>query len=166
MSTGGLLPTRWRDVGSRTDNSVVIEAPLDLVWDAMNDIENWPKLFTEYASAEILAREGNTVRFRLTTHPDPEHDGQVWSWVSERTAEPANHTSRARRIETGPFEFMQIEWSFASVPRGTEMRWVQTFSMKPEAPADNASAADYLNRNTRAQMATIKERLEAAARRG
>jgi hypothetical protein len=34
--------------------------------------------------------------------------------------------------------------------------------MKPDAPADDATAEDYLNRNTRKQMAHIKERLERA----
>lgn len=146
------------------DNSVVIDAPLDLVWDAMNDIENWPNLFSEYARAEVLDREGQTTRFRLTTHPDPDYEGQVWSWVSERTADPLTHTSRAHRIETGPFEYMHIEWAFASTGTGTEMRWQQRFSMKPTAPANDEQATEYLNRNSRAQMQVIKERLEQAAR--
>lgn len=147
------------------DNAVVIKAPLDFVWTAMNDIERWPRLFTEYASAEILARDGDTVRFRLTTHPDREHAGRVWSWVSERTADGATHTSLAHRVETGPFEYMRIEWSFDAVEGGTRMRWRQWFAMKPEAPADDAGAEAYLNRNTRIQMQAIKERLEAAGRR-
>lgn len=146
------------------DNAVIIDAPLDFVWSSMNDVERWPELFTEYASADILARDGDTVRFRLTTHPDPEHGGQVWSWVSERTVDHATHTSRAHRIETGPFEYMRIEWSFDAVDGGTRMRWRQTFAMKPGAPADDAGAEDYLNRNTRIQMQAIKERLEAADR--
>ncbi len=146
-----------------TDNAILIHAPLDLVWDTMNDITRWPDLFTEYASAEILDRRDDTVQFRLTTHPDPEHNGQVWSWVSERTADPTTHTSRARRIETGPFEFMEIDWSFAAVEGGTQMRWRQRFAMKPQAPTDDAGAQEYLNRNTRIQQEIIKERLEAAA---
>ena len=146
-----------------TDNTVVIDAPLEQVWDAMNDVERWPELFTEYASAEILEREGDTVRFRLTTFPDPEHGGQVWSWVSERTADPVARTSRSHRIETGPFEYMRIDWSFSAVDGGTAMRWRQQFAMKPSAPADDAGAEDYLNRNTRIQMRAIKERLEAGA---
>jgi aromatase len=149
---------------ARTDNTVVIAAPLDLVWDAMNDVERWPSLFSEYASVEVLAREGDTTRFRLTTHPDAEHGGTVWSWVSERTTDPVTHTSRAHRIETGPFEFMHIEWFFEQVPEGTAMRWVQAFSMKPEAPADDDAAADYINRNTRSQMNIIRSRLEELAR--
>ena len=41
-----------------TENSVVINAPLDLVWQITNDLENWPSLFSEYASVEVLDREG------------------------------------------------------------------------------------------------------------
>ena len=127
------------------------------------DIEDWPSLFSEYAKAEVLEEEGNTVRFQATTHPDPEYDGQVWSWVSERVADPDNRSSKSRRIETGPFEYMSIEWYFEEVEDGTRMRWVQDFSMKPDAPADDEQAEGYMNRNTKEQMGVIKERLEQAA---
>jgi aromatase len=150
-------------MAARTDNQVVIDAPIDYVWERMMDIESWPSLFSEYAKAEVLEEQGNTVRFRLTTHPDPEYDGQVWSWVSERVADPATRSSTSRRIETGPFEYMSIEWYFEEVEGGTKMRWVQDFSMKPDAPADDEQAEDYMNRNTKEQMGVIKERLEQAA---
>jgi aromatase len=146
---------------AHTDNSVVIDKPLDEVWERMNDLENWTNLFTEYSSVEILEREGNTVKFRLTTHPDPEYDGQVWSWVSERTMDPESHTTKSRRIETGPFEYMNIEWYFEPADGGTKMRWVQDFSMKPSAPANDEQAEEYLNKNTAEQMKAIKERLES-----
>jgi aromatase len=148
----------------QTDNAVDIEAPIDFVWERMNDVENWPDLFSEYAKTEIVERDGNKILFRLTTHPDPEYDGQVWSWVSERVVDPATKTSKSKRIETGPFEYMNIDWSFEELENGTRMRWVQDFSMKPEAPASNEQAVEYLNKNTKEQMRVIKERLEEAAR--
>jgi aromatase len=146
---------------AHTDNSVVIDKPLDEVWERMNDLENWTNLFTEYASVEILERDGNTVKFRLTTHPDPDYDGQVWSWTSERTMDPESHTTKSHRIETGPFEYMNIEWYFEPADEGTKMRWIQDFSMKPSAPANDEQAEEYLNKNTAEQMKAIKERLEA-----
>jgi aromatase len=148
-------------MAGRTDNSVVIDKPIDEVWQRMNDLENWTNLFTEYASVEILEREGNTVKFRLTTHPDPEYDGQVWSWVSERTMDPESYTTKSHRIETGPFEYMNIEWYFEPENGRTKMRWVQDFSMKESAPANDEQAEEYLNKNTAEQMKAIKERLEA-----
>jgi aromatase len=151
-------------MAAHTDNEVVINAPRDFVWERMMDIESWPDLFTEYAKAEVLEQEGDTVRFRLTTHPDPEYDGQVWSWTSERVADPSSYSSKSKRIETGPFQYMNIEWYFEEAGEGsTRMRWVQDFSMKPEAPADDETAQDYMNRNTKTQMNAIKERLENAA---
>jgi aromatase len=57
-------------VAGHTENSITIDAPLDLVWDVTNDIENWPQLFSEYASLEVLSRDGDTTKFRLTMHPD------------------------------------------------------------------------------------------------
>lgn len=152
-------------MAAHTDNSVLIEAPRDFVWERMMNIEDWPSLFTEYAQAEVLEQDGDKVQFRLTTHPDPDYDGQVWSWVSERVADPDNYRSKSRRIETGPFEYMEIEWFFEEVEGGTNMRWVQDFSMKPDAPANDEQAEEYMNKNTKEQMGIIKERLEEAAGR-
>jgi len=149
-------------MAGRTDNSVVIDKPIDEVWTKMNDLENWTNLFTEYSSVEILERDGNTVKFRLTTHPDPEYDGQVWSWTSERTMDPESYTTKSHRIETGPFEYMNIEWYFEPEDGGTKMRWVQDFSMKESAPANDEQAEEYLNNNTAEQMKAIKERLESS----
>jgi aromatase len=148
---------------AHTDNTVEIDAPLEFVWERMMDIESWPNLFSEYAKAEVVESEGDRIVFRLTTHPDPQYDGQVWSWTSERIADPASHTSKSRRIETGPFQYMNIEWYFEPAAEGTRMRWVQDFSMKPDAPANDEQAEQYMNKNTKEQMQVIKDRLEAHA---
>jgi aromatase len=145
-----------------TDNSVLIAAPLPLVWDITNDLEGWPSLFTEYASVEVLERRGDTVRFRLTMHPDEQ--GRVWSWVSERTTDPTRRTVSAHRVETGPFQYMRIGWSYHEEDGGTRMRWVQDFSMKPDAPVDDPGMVDHLNRTTAVQQGVIKEKIEAVAR--
>lgn len=149
-------------MSGHTDNSITIDAPLDLVWDMTNDIENWPRLFSEYASVEVLKREGDSTTFRLTMHPD--ENGKVWSWVSERTLDRENRTVRARRVETGPFAHMNIAWEYVELPGGVQMRWVQDFAMKPDAPVDDAWMTDNINRNSRTQMALIRDQIVEAAR--
>ncbi|NEA57533.1 polyketide cyclase [Streptomyces sp. SID13666] len=150
-------------MAGHTDNEIVINAPIDEVWETTNDVVNWPDLFSEYAKAEILEQDGHTVTFRLTMHPDDE--GRVWSWVSERTPDPVTRTVRAHRVETGPFEFMNIYWEYTETPEGVRMRWVQDFHMKPQAPADDAGMTEHLNRNTAIQMKLIKDKVEAASLR-
>lgn len=148
-------------MAGHTDNAVVIAAPMELVWRITNDVAAWPELFSEYSSAEILERRGNRVRFRLTMHPD--EDGRVWTWVSERTADPSTRSVRAHRVETGPFEHMDIRWQYRQVDGGVEMRWIQDFHMKPGAPVDDAAMTQHLNRNTAVQMGLIKRRVEELA---
>ncbi|MGN9776541.1 SRPBCC family protein [Micromonospora sp. H33] len=148
-------------MAGHTDNAIVIDAPMDVVWDMTNDVASWPQLFSEYAAAEILERDGDSVTFRLTMHPD--EDGTVWSWVSKRTVDRERREVRAHRIETGPFEYMNIHWTYAEVDGGVRMRWVQDFHMKPQAPVDDEAMTAHLNRNTVIQMNRIKGLVEAAA---
>jgi aromatase len=150
-------------VPGHTDNTITIAAPLELTWELTNDLERWPQLFSEYASVEVLERSGDKVTFRLTMHPD--ENGQVWSWVSEREMDRSTRSVRARRVETGPFEHMDIKWEYKEVPEGTSMRWVQDFSMKPTAPVDDAGMTEHINRNSKVQMELIRDKVEAQAKR-
>jgi aromatase len=145
-------------VAGHTENEITIAAPVDLVWDMTNDLDRWPQLFSEYASCEVLSREDDTVTFRLTMHPD--ENGKVWSWVSERVADREKLVVRARRVETGPFEYMNIVWEYEETPDGTRMHWTQDFAMKPDAPVDDAWMTDNINRNSPIQMALIRDRIE------
>jgi aromatase len=102
------------------------------------------------------------VRFRLTMHPDD--NGKVWSWVSERVMDPQAHTVHAYRVETGPFEFMDIDWTYRETSDGVEMQWVQNFHMKPDAPVDDATMAEMITKNSAVQMKRIKTLVEDAVR--
>lgn len=144
-----------------TDNTIVIHADPDVVWQITNDLEGWPQLFTEYASVEILSHTEDTYRFRLSMHPDA--NGTVWSWVSERTLDHDARRVVARRVEPGPFEFMNIQWSYEPAPGGTSMRWVQDFRMRSDAPIDTPAMTTRINENTKVQMAVIAAKVEAAA---
>lgn len=149
-------------MSERTDATVIINAPMDLVWDMTNDLERWPSLFTEYAKVEVLERDGDTVRFHLTMHPD--ENGNVHAWTSERTADPATRTVKARRIDGGhAFAFMDITWTYEEDGDGVAMRWTQEFHVNERMPFDDKQMADHLRANTAVQMAHIKSRIEEAA---
>ncbi|MFD6534639.1 SRPBCC family protein [Streptomyces sp. NPDC060184] len=141
-----------------TENEIIIAAPLDLVWETTNDLENWPQLFSEYAAVEVLKREGQKTTFRLTMHPDD--NGKVWSWVSERTTDRPGRNVQARRVEPGPFQHMDIRWEYTEVQGGTRMLWRQDFAMRPDAPVDDAWMTDNINRNSRVQMELIRDKIE------
>ncbi len=149
-------------MAGHTENSIVIDAPMDLVWEMTNDVESWTTLFSEYSEATILERKGDTVRFRLSMHPD--ENGKVWSWVSERTPDVKTRTVKAHRVETGPFEYMNIQWFYEPADGGVRMRWVQDFHMKPQAPVNDEQMTDRINSNSKVQLGLIKEKVERQAK--
>ena len=148
-------------MSGHTESEIVINAPMELVWARTNDVRGWPDLFTEYASVEVLSEIDGTVRFRLTMHPD--EAGRVWSWVSERTPDEATRTVTARRVEPGPFEHMNLRWTYEVVPGGVLMRWEQDFAMRPSAPVDDATMTARITANSAIQMEVIRAKLEAEA---
>lgn len=149
-----------RSMPGHTDNEIVVDAPLDFVWETTNDVRSWPDLFTEYSAVEVLESGPDSVTFRLTMHPD--EDGNVWSWVSRRETDRATRTVRSQRIETGFFEYMHLRWTYEPVDDArTRMRWQQDFTMKPQAPVDDTAMQERLNRNTAIQMKAVKHALEA-----
>ncbi|WNV75807.1 SRPBCC family protein [Geodermatophilus sp. DSM 44513] len=149
------------ETAGHTENSIHIDAPIDHVWRMTNDLPAWPELFTEYASVEILESTDSYFKFRLSMHPD--ENGKVWSWVSERELDEAAREVRARRVEPGPFEFMDIRWNYSPEGSGTRMDWVQDFRMRPEAPIDTEGMTKRINANSKIQMEVIKGKVEAAA---
>lgn len=148
----------------RTDNAIHIDVPPRFAWSMTRDVRDWPGLFTEYDSIEVLDEDETTQRFRLTMVPDP--DGTVWSWVSERTVDECAMTASAHRVETGPFVFMRINWDFTDEDGGTLMRWRQEFEPKPDAPFTEESITKRINDNSVIQMAIIRDKVEAAVRAG
>jgi aromatase len=149
-------------MAAHVDNEVMIWAPFDLVWELANDVERWPQLFAgEYARAEVLERDGDRVRFRLTTARGP--DGAVHTWESERWMDRARGTVQARRIDPGPFRYVHIFQSFTPVAAGTLLRWVQDFEVRPGAPFTDEQARRRIDEAARANLLQHRRVIEARA---
>jgi aromatase len=146
-------------MSAHTENSIVIEVPVDVVWEEVNRLEQWPLLFAEeYARVDILARDGDRVTFRITTKP--QENGRSFSWVSERVLDPQRFQAVARRVETGPFLYMHIFHSLEKCPEGTRVRWVQDFEMRPQAPFTDEQMATRINRGSERNLQRHKQIVE------
>lgn len=151
-------------MAGHTDNAVVIDAPMDLVWSMTNDIPGWTNLFSEYSASEVLNTRDGVITLRLALHPD--ENGKVWDWTSLRRPDEATRTVHSQRVQTGPFKYMWIYWEYLPTDHGVRMRWVQDFEMRPGLPIDDAGMAKRLDSNTKVQLGLIRDRIEAAARTG
>ncbi len=147
-------------MSAHTDNEIVIDAPVEVVWEEANNLAQWPVLYDgEYESVEILDGPPDRVVFRLVMKP--QEDGRRYSWVSERVPDRVAGQVVARRIETGPFLYMHIVHSYSGAAAGgTLLRWVQDFEMRPGAPFTDEQMAARINRGSEHNLRTHKKVIE------
>ena len=142
-----------------TVNSIIINAPYELVFDISNHIERWTELFgKEYASADVLERKGNEITFRLT-----DEDGK--SWVSKRWLFKELKMAYAQRWEPlFPFKYMKIVWYYFETSEGVKMSWIQDFEMDPNFTKFTAEQIEgFVNEHSQHNMKIFKKVIEAEA---
>ena len=142
-----------------TRNSIVINAPYDLVFDISNKIERWTELFgKEYVKAEVLEHKGNEITFRLT-------DDENKSWVSKRWLYKDLKFAYACRWEPMfPFKYMKIVWFYNEILESTEMIWIQDFQMDPKFTKFTAEQIEgFINEHSVHNLKIFKEVIEKEA---
>jgi len=142
-----------------TCNSIIINAPYDLVFDISNDIVRWTELFgTEYKKAEILKKEANKITFRLTDDEDK-------SWVSWRLLFKDNYFTYSERFEPKfPFEYMKIIWLYTPKASGIELTWIQHFKMDEKAKFSDEQVEGFINKHSQENLLIFKKVVEKAAK--
>ena len=166
-----------------TCNSIVINAPYDLVFDISNEIPRWTELFgEEYKKAEVIKKEGNKITFKLTDDEDK-------SWQSWRLLFKDRYFTYAEREEPKfPFKYMKIIWLYTPKPEGValataqrrapaspirpgdggqttafwpvEMTWIQHFSMDDKAKFNDEQVEGFINKHSQENLKIFKEIIE------
>jgi len=142
-----------------TCNSIIINAPYDLVFDISNDIPRWTELFgSEYKKAEIIKKEADKVTFRLTDDEDK-------SWVSWKLLFKDKFFTYAQRQEPMfPFNFMKIIWLYTQKPEGVELTWIQHFEMDAQAKFNDEQVEGFINKHSKDNLLIFKKVIEAAVK--
>lgn len=141
-----------------TCNSIVIDAPYELVFDISNDITRWTELFgAEYKKAEVVNKEANKITFRLTDEDDK-------SWQSWRLLFKDKYFAYAQREEPEfPFKYMKIIWLYTPKPEGVEMVWIQHFEMDTKAKFNDGQIEGFINEGSQHNLKIFKKIIEAEA---
>ncbi len=147
-----------------TNNSVIINASYDKVFDTSNDINRWKALFDEYKESVITQREGppdgragNKIVFKLTNQENQ-------TWQSWRLLFKDKKFCYAEREEPKfPFKYMKLIWLYREVEGGTEMTWIQHFTMDEKAKFNDAQVEGFINKHSQDNLKRMKEIIESEA---
>ena len=142
---------------AHTANSIVINAPYDLVFEISNDISRWKELFDEYTGSDVLEVVDNKITFQLT-----HKNGN--SWKSYRLLFKDDKFAYACKVEPMfPFKYMKIVWLYRDVEGGVEMTWIQDFSMDPKAKYTDSQVEELINKHSQDNLKRFKEFVEKEA---
>ena len=143
-----------------TCNSIIINAPYDLIFDISNDIPRWTELFgDEYKKAEIVEKKDNKITFRLT-------DDEGKSWVSWRLLfKDKFFTYSERHDPKFPFKYMKIIWLYTQKVEGIELTWIQHFEMDDKAKFNDAQVEGFINKHSKDNLKIFKDVIEKAAKK-
>jgi aromatase len=141
-----------------TNNSILIKAPYERIFDISNDIERWTELFGgEYKEAKILKREGNKITFGLT-------DTEGRSWQSFRLLFKEHYLAYAQKLPPEfPFKYMKIIWLYTPQPDGILMTWIQHFQMDEKAGPSDSKVEEMINKHSQENMQIFKRVIEQEA---
>ena len=141
-----------------TCNSIIVNAPYDLIFDISNTIPRWTELFGgEYKEAIVVKKENNKITFKLT-------DKEGRSWQSFRLLFKENYLAYAEREEPKfPFEFMKILWLYTPKPEGIELTWIQHFKMDSKAAFTDEQVEGFINQHSKENLKIFKAVIEKEA---
>jgi aromatase len=141
-----------------TSNSIIINAPYDLIFQISNDIPRWTQLFgEEYKEAAVVKQEGNKITFRLTNN-----EGN--SWQSFRLLFRNDYFTYAEREDPRfPFQYMKIIWLYTPRPGGVELTWIQHFTMDEKAKFNDEQVEGFINKHSQDNLKIFKRIIEEEA---
>jgi len=147
-------------MAGHTCNSIIINAPYDLIFSISNDIPRWTELFGgEYKKAEIVEKKDNKITFRLT-------DDEGKSWISWRLLFKDNFFTYSERHDPKfPFKYMKIIWLYTPKLEGTELTWIQHFEMDEKAKFNDEQVEGFINKHSKENLIIFKNIIEKEAKK-
>jgi uncharacterized membrane protein len=97
----------------QTENSIMIQAPEDLIYGLAVDVERWPALLPHYRRVRVLSEDGP----RRVVEMAAWRDGIPLRWWAEQVSFPAEPRITFRHVR-GVTAGMEVAWNFQASPAG------------------------------------------------
>ncbi|OLR93226.1 aromatase/cyclase [Actinokineospora bangkokensis] len=142
------------------EHEITVAAPAKAVYQLVADVQNWPQLFTPTVHVEHLARDERSERIRLWATAN----GTAKTWTSRRELDPAGlRVDFRQEVSQPPVGGMGGAWVVEPLTEETSrVRLLHDYRAATDDPADLEWIDEAVDRNSRVELAALKENAEAA----
>ncbi|AKU15497.1 aromatase/cyclase [Luteipulveratus mongoliensis] len=143
---------------TEVEHTIDVSADADEVYATLADVSQWPRTFPPTIHAEQVEVDDSLERIRIWARAG---DG-VKAWASIRDLDPAGRRIEFRQERSqSPVASMAGTWIVEPTAEGSTVRLLHAYAA--EQPSDQAWLDRVVDENSRAELASLKESLEAGA---
>ncbi|WP_216588923.1 aromatase/cyclase [Streptomyces brasiliscabiei] len=141
-------------------HEITVAAPAATVYRLIADVRNWPRIFppTIYVEHEEQGEGAERIHIWATA------GGEAKNWTSRRTLDPERLRITFRQeVSAHPVAAMGGTWIIEPLSEdGSRVRLLHDYRAVDDDPASLAWIDEAVDRNSRSELAALKENVEAA----
>ncbi len=143
------------------EHEITVAAPAGRIYRLIADVENWPLIFGPTVHVEYAERGPSSERIRIWATAN----GTAKTWTSRRELDPARLTIGFRQeVSQPPVGGMGGTWLIESLSDGgSRVRLLHDYHAASDDPADLAWIDAAVDRNSRTELAALKDTAELEA---
>lgn len=152
-----MSPSPLREV----EHEITVAAPAAEVYRLIAEVENWPRLFPPSIHVDTLQRDSDEEVIRIWATAN----GEAKSWTSRRHLDPeARRIVFRQQVTTPPVADMGGTWIVEELSaQRTRLRLLHDYRAIDDDPAKLEWIDEAVDRNSRSELAALKETLEFVA---
>jgi len=143
------------------EHEITVQAPAEAVYRLIAEVENWPSIFPPTIHVDYLERGADAERIRIWATAN----GEAKSWVSRRRRYPDDlRIEFQQEVSAPPVGRMGGAWVIERLGDSSRVRLLHDYRAVDDDPAKLAWIDEAVDRNSRAELAALKENVELQTR--
>lgn len=144
----------------QVEHEITVEAPAAAVYRLIAEVENWPRIFPPTIHVDHVERSTGEERIRIWATAN----GEAKNWTSRRTLDPERLRITFRQeVSTPPVAAMGGAWVIEPLSGDSaRIRLLHDYRAVDDDPAGLRWIDEAVDRNSRAELAALKNNLELA----
>ncbi|MEU4273234.1 aromatase/cyclase [Streptomyces sp. NPDC026092] len=142
------------------EHEIAVAAPATAVYRLIAEVQNWPRIFppTIHVAREAQGEGAERIHIWATAN------GEAKNWTSRRTLDPERLRITFRQeVSAPPVAAMGGTWIIEPLSEGeSRVRLLHDYRAVDDDPKSLAWIDEAVDRNSRSELAALKENLEAA----